>query len=108
MTPSLAALALPVAAGGVVVSTGGQINAHSPEHSLALAVSAVKAYRVAVAWRNPAVMAKILAPAAGLGPPVVVPGAGVPRESVGYQTPVAGGAMKHSPLGRPSGAPAAR
>src|SRR5258708_40362774 len=103
MTPSLAALALPAAAGGVVVSTGGQINAHSPEHLLALAVSAGNAYRVAVTWRNPAVMAKILAPAADSDPTVVVPGAGGPWGSVGYQTPVAGGAMKYSPVVGPDG-----
>src|SRR5260221_9929091 len=101
MTPSLAALALPVAAGEVVVSTGGQINAHSPEHLLALAVSAVKAYRVAVTWRNPAVMAKILAPAADSDPTVVVAGVRVPWGNVVYQTPVAGGAMEESPFVSP-------
>ena len=58
MTPSLAALALPAAFGGVVVSTGGQNRAQVPAHLLALGVSAVKAYRVAVTCRNPAVMAR--------------------------------------------------
>src|SRR5258707_15479904 len=99
MTPSLAALALPVAAGGVVVSTGGQINAHSPEHLLALAVSAGKAYRGAVTGGNPAVMAKILAPAADSDPTGVVPGAGGAWGSGGYQTPGAGGAGEGLPFG---------
>src|SRR5690349_9596700 len=108
MTPSLAALALPVAAGAVVVSTGGQMRAQVPVHLLAAGVSAVNAYRVAVTCRNPAVMARIFAPAAVSEPTVVVPGFGVPWGRVVYQTPKANGSMKYSPLVSPDGAPAPR
>src|SRR5260370_18379157 len=98
MTSSFEAFASPAAAGGVVVSTGGQKIAQAPVHLLVLLVSAVKAYRVAVAWLNPPVMARIFAKPAGFDPPPGVPRSWRPSGNWRFQNPPAAAALRDLPV----------
>src|SRR5260370_29616952 len=101
MTPIFEAFASPAAAGGVVVSTGGQKIAQAPVHLLVLLVSAVKAYRGAVAWLNPPVMARIFAKPAGSGPTAVGPGAGRAFRNFGCPGPPPGAVQRNPPFAEP-------